>query len=167
MLRSINLVRLIEKCYELLMTLYLKILGVEYKGKLKIYGKFLLQGDPKKIVIGRGVQINEGVILNARDKIIIGDNVTISARVQIHTGKLDIGSYNNFIKKKHSSASVVIEDNVWIAAGAIISPGVRIGKNSVIGAGSVVTRDIPSNSFAAGVPARVIKKLWEYKEVKS
>ena len=157
---TINLVRLKERYDELLMILYLKIHGVKYKGKPRIYGRFLLQGHPKKIVMGRGVQINEGVILNARDKIILGNNVTLSSRVQIHTGKLDTTSYERFVKKKHLSAPVIIEDNVWIATAAIISPGVRIGKNSVIGAGSVVTRDIPPNSFAAGVPARVIKRLW-------
>ena len=56
---------------------------------------------------------------------------------------------------------VRIEENVWIGAGAIILPGVTIGKNSVIGAGSVVTRDIPENVVAMGVPCRVVRPIGE------
>ena len=56
---------------------------------------------------------------------------------------------------------VKIEDGVWIGGGAIILPGVTIGRNSVIGAGSVVTRSIPANSLAVGNPCKVIKQLTE------
>jgi acetyltransferase-like isoleucine patch superfamily enzyme len=55
-------------------------------------------------------------------------------------------------------AKVIIEDDVWIGANATILPGVRVGKGSVIGAGSVVTNDIPEYSIAVGIPARVISK---------
>ena len=54
---------------------------------------------------------------------------------------------------------VYIEENVWIGAGVIIVPGVRIGKNSVIGAGSVVTKDIPENVVAVGNPCRVLREI--------
>jgi len=57
------------------------------------------------------------------------------------------------------TAPVVLEDNVWIGDSAIVCKGVRIGQNSVVGAGAVVTHDIPSNSVAAGNPARVVKQL--------
>ncbi|HEY0895880.1 MAG TPA: DapH/DapD/GlmU-related protein, partial [Sphingobacteriaceae bacterium] len=53
---------------------------------------------------------------------------------------------------------VVISDNVWVGANAVITPGVTIGKHVVIGAGSVVTHDIPDYSVAVGIPARVVKK---------
>ena len=56
-------------------------------------------------------------------------------------------------------APVILEDNVWLAARVIVLPGVRIGKNSVVGAGSVVTRDIPPDVLAAGIPAKVIRPL--------
>lgn len=54
---------------------------------------------------------------------------------------------------------VLIKENAWIGANAIVLPGVTVGKNSVVGAGSVVTRDVPANSVAVGNPARVIKKI--------
>lgn len=56
-------------------------------------------------------------------------------------------------------ADVVIENNVWIGAGAIITPGVHIGHHSMIAAGAVVTEDIPPYSLFAGVPARLIAKI--------
>ncbi len=55
-----------------------------------------------------------------------------------------------------------IEDNVWVGAGAVILPGVTIGKNSVIGAGSVVTKDIPAGVVALGVPCRVLREIGDH-----
>ncbi|MCI6588707.1 MAG: sugar O-acetyltransferase, partial [Clostridiales bacterium] len=59
------------------------------------------------------------------------------------------------------SLPVVIKDHVWIGANVTIMPGVTIGENSVIGAGSVVTRDIPDNVVACGVPCRVMREITE------
>ena len=56
---------------------------------------------------------------------------------------------------------IVIEDNVWIGGQVVVNPGVRIGKNSVIGSGSVVTKDIPADVVAAGNPCRVIRNITE------
>ncbi len=58
-----------------------------------------------------------------------------------------------------SADPIVIEDNVWLGGGVIVCPGVRIGESCVIGAGSVVTRDIPARSLAVGSPARVVRTL--------
>ena len=57
------------------------------------------------------------------------------------------------------TAAVRIERNAWIGAGATICPGVTVGENSVVGAGSVVTKDVPANVVVAGVPAKVVKQL--------
>jgi len=54
---------------------------------------------------------------------------------------------------------IVIEDNVWLGGGAILLPGVRIGRNAVVGAGAVVTRSVPANTVVAGNPARVIREI--------
>ena len=64
-----------------------------------------------------------------------------------------------FLRPVISKGPVVIESNVWIGEGSAILPGVRIGKNSIVGANSVVTKDIPPNSVVGGVPARVIRTL--------
>ena len=58
-----------------------------------------------------------------------------------------------------SAAPVVIGNNVWLGGGVIVCPGVTIGENTVIGAGSVVTKDVPPHVFAAGNPCRVIREL--------
>ncbi|WP_454300072.1 sugar O-acetyltransferase [Salana multivorans] len=61
--------------------------------------------------------------------------------------------------KLEAAQPIVLEDNVWLGGGVIVCPGVRIGENSVVGAGSVVTKDIPPNVIAVGNPARVIREI--------
>lgn len=84
----------------------------------------------------------------------IGKNTRFAFECIVITSQHKIGDFKTVIAKE-----VTIGDNVWIASRAIILGGVTIGNNSVIGAGSVVTKDIPPNCFAAGNPARVIKYL--------
>ena len=88
------------------------------------------------------------------DYVMIGPNVTISAAG--HPIRPDLRR-----EAMQFNFPVRIEENVWIGAGAIILPGVTIGENSVIGAGSVVTRDIPENVVAMGVPCRVVRPIGE------
>ena len=121
------------------------------------------------ISIGTNVIININCTFVDCNKITIGNNVLIASNVQIYTTThpvnisdrlLDNWSYNN----PHAffntySLPVTIEDNVWIGGGVIILPGVTIGKNSVIGAGSVVNKSIPPNSLAVGNPCKVIRKI--------
>ena len=86
--------------------------------------------------------------------IYIGNNVGFSYRNILLTSTHDFGNFQKVIAKP-----IIIEDNVWITSNVTILPGVRIGENSIIGAGSVVTKDIPKNVFAAGNPCRVIKNI--------
>ena len=88
----------------------------------------------------------------------IGNNVTIShARILTHDG-------STVPVVGHSKCGkVIIEDNVFIGTDAIIMPNVRIGENSIIGAGSIVTKDIPANVVAAGNPAKIICTYEEFK----
>ncbi|NCD40818.1 MAG: acyltransferase [Bacteroidia bacterium] len=118
--------------------------------------------DPEYTSIGSRVIINEGVILltfNPEATITIGDDVTISYGVNIITGGLDIS--DGVDHRKHTTKSVVIEDNVWIGAKSIVLSGITVGKGSVIGAGSVVTRDVPPHTLVCGVPARSVRQLTE------
>ncbi|MCC5930930.1 MAG: sugar O-acetyltransferase [Cyclobacteriaceae bacterium] len=88
----------------------------------------------------------------------IGKNVMFGPYVQIYTATHPLIASER-IKGPEAGKPIIIGDNVWIGGGAIVCPGVSIGKNTTIGAGSVVTRDIPDNVFAAGNPCRVIKDL--------
>jgi acetyltransferase-like isoleucine patch superfamily enzyme len=75
--------------------------------------------------------------------------------VKIISANHDFKQRENHIKDK----PVIIEENVWIGANAVILPGVKIGKNSIVGAGSIVTKDVEENVIVAGNPARIIKRL--------
>ena len=118
---------------------------------------------------GNDVIINMNCTFVDNNRIDIGNNVLIASDVKIYTVTHTtdvVGRTNSQENKKISgcfcrtfSCPVRIEDNVWIGGGAILLPGVVIGINSVIGAGSVVTRSIPENCVAVGNPCRVIKHI--------
>lgn len=117
-----------------------------------------------EVVIGDNVIFNRGCHVACVNRIEIGDNVIIASRVfitdhshgDISAEALDLPPIR---RKVVSKGPVVIEDNVWIGEGVSIMPNVRIGRNSIVGTNSVVTRDIPPNSVACGVPARTIRTL--------
>ncbi|MFZ0547945.1 MAG: acyltransferase [Candidatus Promineifilaceae bacterium] len=117
------------------------------------------------VVAGGGcLEIGESTFIN------YGCSIAASKSVQIGPA-CNIGTYviimdNNFHRleperrqERPESIPICIEENVWLGARVIVLPGVRIGQGSVIGAGSVVTKDIPERVVAAGVPARIIKQL--------
>jgi maltose O-acetyltransferase len=89
--------------------------------------------------------------------IAIGDDVIIASHAVITSLTHDKAA--DCFRQTTLRAPVVIEDNVWIGSGAIILPGVTIGRGSVIGASAVVTKDVPERSVVVGVPARVVEKL--------
>ena|SRR5579859_6864330 len=127
--------------------------------------KLTLHGWPtilnvNNLEIGLHCSINQGVFIQARSRVVLGDHVTLSPYVLI----LDAGLrpedvFNGALSKEHYSAPVVLEDHVWVGAGAIILAGVRIGERSVVAAGAVVAADVPAYSVVAGVPAHVIKQI--------
>lgn len=116
------------------------------------------------ITIGNNVYINWDCHIGGINKIIIGNNVLIGSKVMIidhQHGEItnEALKLSPAIRPLYSKGPIVISDNVWIGEGTAIMPNVTIGKNSIIGANSVVTKDIPENCVAAGNPARVIKYL--------
>ena len=106
----------------------------------------------KTVTIGKGTYINSNLTLVDGSGVLIGPNVLIASTGHpVHYKLRPHGEMYSF--------EVVIGDNVWIGGNVSVCPGVTIGENSVVGAGSVVTRDIPANVVAAGNPCRVIREI--------
>ncbi|WP_192763865.1 sugar O-acetyltransferase [Actinomadura algeriensis] len=110
------------------------------------------------ITVGSGTFANFGLTALDVAPITIGDDVQIGPNVQLLTPTHPLDPAQRRAKLE-AAAPIVIEDNVWIGGGAIVLAGVTIGANSVIGAGAVVTRDVPPDVVAVGSPARVIRGL--------
>ena len=106
------------------------------------------------VKLGNNVFINSNALFMARGGITIKDNVQIAANCQLITNNHDFYDRNILTCKP-----IVIEEGAWIGAGATILPGIRIGKNAIVGASSVVTHDVPDYAVAVGNPAKVIKTL--------
>ena len=113
----------------------------------------------KTVTIGDGTYINSNLMLVDDYHITIGKNCLIAPNVSITTTGHPVDP--ELRAKKMYSFPVTIENNVWIGMGAIILPGVTIGENSIIGAGSVVTKDIPANVIAFGSPCKVWRAIDE------
>ena len=112
------------------------------------------------IKIGRNCTINSFCFIDTAEKdVIIGDDVLIGPFVGIHGSNYNYeDKYKRIGEQGITSKGIRIEDDVWIGSHATILDGVIIGKGAVIGAGALVTKDIPPYSVAAGVPAKVIKE---------
>ena len=119
-----------------------------------IYGGAIGDG----LTIGDNSNIGPLAYIGCSGHIEIGNNVMISPRVSIYAENHEFSDASTLMKEQGVTKQFVkIEDDCWIASNVIILAGVTIGKGSVIAAGSVVTKDIPPYSIAAGVPALVIK----------
>jgi acetyltransferase-like isoleucine patch superfamily enzyme len=110
-----------------------------------------------EIRVGRNVFINQNCTFYDLGGLLIGDNVMIGPNVSLITASHPLEPSRR--RGVTIGKRIVIERNVWIAAGATVIGGVTVGENSVVAAGSVVTRDVPPNSLAGGNPARVIRAL--------
>lgn len=114
-----------------------------------------------KLILGESVILNNAIINTRSGNITIGDFTFFGHNVMLLTGihdytKRGLERIQTVPKEGHD---IVISKGVWIGSGVIILGGVKIGENSVIGSGSVVTGDIPDNVFVAGNPAVVIKGI--------
>ncbi len=112
------------------------------------------------IHIGNHFYANFDCIMLDGGGIHIGDNVLIGPRVGMYTSNHAIDPQERIAGGCYGK-SIIIEDNVWVGAGVHINQGVRIGRNSIIGSGSVLTKSIPPNVIAAGNPCRVIREISE------
>ncbi|MDY0384735.1 hypothetical protein [Trichlorobacter sp.] len=128
-----------------------------------------------RIIIGDNVAVNDSVHIAATNYIEIGNNVLMASKIYISDH--NHGSYSGELhsapemppnmRPVSSDQRVVIEDNVWLGEFVAVLPGVTIGKGTIIGSNSVVSRSIPPRSIAVGAPAKVVKqynsitKKWE------
>lgn len=127
---------------------YWKEKGVEIGEHCEIYSSVSFGSEPYLVRVGNHVRINSGVNFITHD----GGVWVVKKYLNIDESKMTLGLYG----------SISIGDNVHIGTNAIILPNVNIGNNCIIGVGAVVTKDIPDNSIAAGIPAKVIEVLDEY-----
>lgn len=156
-------------------------------GKDVVFEKDVLVFHPENIEIGDNVYIGHYTILKGyyKNRMVIGDHTWIGQQCFLHSvgglriGKaVGIGPKVTILTSQHQTsnrdipvyfsplefAEVVLEDGCDIGAGAIILPGVRVGEGAIVGAGAVVTTDIPSYEIWAGVPARRIREREDYNE---
>ena len=152
-----------------------------YIGEDSIVGcTFIFESNQGNVTIGKRCYIGAGSSMIARNKIMIGDDVTIAGGVTLYTHNShsldwhdrvdDIATINaNFRKGMGMGENknwdvvkegpIVIESKVWIGMNVIVLKGVTIGEGAIVGAGSVVTKDVPAWSIVAGNPARIVKKI--------
>lgn len=132
-----------------LRALALRLLVPQAGQGLRLYGWPKLYY-PENLSIGDRTTINHGVFIDARGGVRIGADVRLSPYAVIESGFLT----GPGPLRTHAHAPIVIEDRAWIATGAIILAGVTIGKNAIVAAGAVVTKNVPADSIARGVPAQ-------------
>lgn len=114
---------------------------------------------PERMSIGNNTYINGGVFaIGNNSRIIIGSNCLISYNVHFRTISHCYKNKNVLISEQgHHEDNIIVEDDVWVGYGAQILPGITLHTGCVVGAGAVVTHDVPAFAVVGGVPARVIK----------
>jgi galactoside O-acetyltransferase len=137
--------------------------GVKH-GKLFSYSPpiFIELYNGGKLQLGDNVTLSHNVTISPSEggEIIIGNNVRIGMNSVLRASNLNYRTFKECVPGK-----ITLGDNVWIGANSVIVPNVHIGSGSVIGAGSVVTKDIPENVLAVGNPCRVVKKIERDEEI--
>jgi maltose O-acetyltransferase len=111
------------------------------------------------VQVGKDFYMNFDCIILDVAPVIIGDNVMCGPKVQLLTATHSLDAYERNFSGTELGKPINIGDRVWLGGGVIVCPGVNIGSEAVVGAGSVVTRDIPPGVFAAGNPCKVIKTI--------
>jgi acetyltransferase-like isoleucine patch superfamily enzyme len=127
-------------------------LTTQTHGLFKIYRK-------KNVHVGNHCRFHTGVIIQGRCRVEIEENVVFSPRCMLMDSGLDVMETVKGDGRAHIDSFIHIKRHAWIAAGAIILPGVTVGEHAVVGAGSVVTKDVAPYTIVAGNPAVVIERI--------
>lgn len=125
--------------------------GVRINGRLSLFAGYEIR-NPRGLVFEGDCSVGPNVLLDGRSTLIVGKNVTIARNTMIWTLHHD---YND-PSFRTVGAAVTIGEYAWICSGAIVLPGVRIGKGAVVASGAVVTHDVEDFTIVGGVPARII-----------
>jgi acetyltransferase-like isoleucine patch superfamily enzyme len=141
--------------------------SVRREGELRIGDRLLIDsrnypsqfsvGSAGRLILGDDVFINQGFDVWAAEEVTIGSRVLIGPHVTI----VDDSAHDVAPGQPKRVEPVVIMDDVWLGRRSIVMPGVTVGRFSVVGAGAVVTRDVPPCSVVAGVPARLVQEFDE------
>lgn len=136
-----------------------------FQGSTRIGDRFMAEGTIAGVmirvarggvlVVGSNVYLNAGSSIEVDHEVRIGDHVLIAPFASI----VDDDAHEAEPGSGQGQGPVIVGNNVWLGRNVVVLPGVEIGDGSVIGANSVVSRDVPPHCFAAGAPARVIRKL--------
>ena len=133
--------------------------NISFGNEIYIVDGAVLRADEGQIIIGNKFALNGNarIVADCDGKIIIGNSVMVGPNTVIRASNHQFKDASKDIwLQGQTGGTIIIGDDVWIAANVVILPGVRIGSHSVIAAGAVVTKDVPEYSVVAGVPARVI-----------
>jgi acetyltransferase-like isoleucine patch superfamily enzyme len=122
------------------------VIGDDFAVASRFGAATLATGVGGRLEIGNGVVINYGTFVRAASRVTLGDGVMIGPFCVVSDADVD-----------DEARPIEIGERVWLAARVVVRPGVRIGANAVIAAGSVVENDIPANAIASGAPARVLR----------
>lgn len=131
---------------------------VRKMGRVRIYEGVTLWY-PYRIRMGSNVSLNEWCYISGYGNVSIGNYVRIGNRSTILSSDHSFEDKKTIAKQPLKALSTVIEDDVFIGSSVVVLGGVHIGEHSVIGAGAIVTHDVPPYSVACGNPARVIRRL--------
>jgi len=138
----------------------LKLAGIAMTGKVIVLGPVTIVpvGGGRRIRIGERTFINNDVRFASRGGVTIGRHVQIAARVSFETATHPL-SFTQGCARPSVYAPIVVEDHAWIGAGAILLPGVKIGRGAVVAAGAVVHCDVAPMTVVGGVPARFLRDV--------
>ncbi len=112
----------------------------------------------RNLYLGDHVYFNFNCVVLDNNRVEIGNHVMLGPAVQLYTAVHPLEAEER-IAGWEVALPIVIQDNVWLGGGAIVLPGVTIGRNAVVGAGAVVTRDVPPDVVVVGNPARIVRTI--------